>query len=103
MSTAAVIYLKKAAGGLPRRARVHYNLGLLLSYMNQGAEAEKALLKALSQDLGNFDYLWALVDFYLKSNQPEKAMDMTERLIKYFPDQALEHEIKAYIENLKDK
>ena len=49
----------------------------------------KALLKALSQDLGNFDYLWALVDFYLKRNQPEKAMDMAERLIKYFPDQAL--------------
>lgn len=102
-SQEAAVYLKKAAGGLPGRARVHYNLGLLLSTLNRGEEAEQALVKALSLDPDNFDYLWAMADFYLKSSRPGKAMKMAERLIKYYPDQTLGHEIKAYIEQLRDK
>ncbi|MCG8632193.1 MAG: tetratricopeptide repeat protein [Desulfobacterales bacterium] len=97
----AAVYLKKAAGGLPGRARVHYNLGLLLSSLNNGEEAEKALVKALSLDPDNFDYLWAMADFYLKTSRPGKAMEIAERLIENYPDQHLGHEIKAYINQLQ--
>ena len=73
-------------------------LGLLLSAMKQGEEAENALLTALSLDRKNFDYLWALADFYLKTGQPTKAMETAEKLIPHFPDHGLDHEIKTDIE-----
>jgi len=49
----AVVYLAKAAKGMPERARVHYNLGLLLQYLNRAQEAEVSLMRAVQLEPGN--------------------------------------------------
>ena len=54
----AANYLKQAARGLPTRARIHYNLGLLMQYLKQDLDAEAALLKAQELEPDNLDYLF---------------------------------------------
>lgn len=83
---------------MPYRPRVHYNFGLLLAQLGRDAEAEAALLKALSVEPQSVDYLYALIDFYLRRGKMDKALDFAERMISAHPENRIGHDIKAAIE-----
>ena len=53
----AVKYLEKATKGLPNRARIHYNFGLLLQQLKGHSKAEASLLTAFEIDPDSMDYL----------------------------------------------
>lgn len=93
----ALIYLQKAAIGLPGRARIQYNLGLLLQFRKKEKAAEKALLKALSLEPDNFDFLFALADHYIKRNRLDSARTVAEKMILLFPDNKIGYDILKYI------
>ncbi|MCD4721710.1 MAG: tetratricopeptide repeat protein [Desulfobacula sp.] len=97
----AVIFLQKAANGLPGRARIQYNLGLLLQFQKKDKAAEKALLRALSLEPGNFDFLFAMADHYLKRNQLDNALLVAQKMIELFPDNKIGHDILKYANAMK--
>ena len=83
---------------MPRRARVHYNYGLLLAQMGNDAAAEAALGKALALEPENIDYLYALIDFYFRRGNRQAALDLADRMIAAHPEIQLGYELKARIE-----
>lgn len=99
----AVQYLKKAAGGLSQRARVHYNLGLLHHYLKQMPEAEAALLKALSLEPENFDFLFALADHYVKTRQLKKAKKIAKKMETLYPGNDVGFKIIDFINRVEKK
>ena len=92
-------YLARAAKGLPGRARVQYNLGLLLAQVLRDDEAAVALRGALNLEPQNFDYLYALIDFYFKRDQFDEALGYAEKMIEAHPLQRFGHDIKKAIED----
>ena len=70
---------------MPERARIHYNLGLLLQHLKQDSDAEASLLKAQELEPDNLDYLYALADFYLKRKKLQKAKSIAEQMIAKHP------------------
>jgi len=94
----AANYLKQAAEGMPERSRIHYNLGLLLQYLKQDSDAEEALLKARDLEPNNFDYLYALADFYLKRNKLQQAKSIAKEMVTRHPTQQIGHDILNFIE-----
>lgn len=82
----AEIYLRKAASGMPDYGRVHYNHGQVLLLLNRPGQGEKALRLALDTEPQNQEYFIALVDFYLSSNQSEKAKALALSTLRRFPD-----------------
>ncbi len=92
-------FLARAAEGLPQRARIQYNYGLLLAQLLRDDEAEVVLHNALNLEPQNFDYLFALADFYFKREQFDKALVMAERMIEAHPLQRIGHDLKAAIES----
>ena len=99
----AVVYLQRAAGGLPGRARIQYNLGLLLQYLKKDKEAEQLLLKAVLLDPGSFDFLFALADHYIKRNQPRNAALVADKMIELFPENKTGYDILKYAATMKLK
>lgn len=99
----AVVYLQKAADGLPGRARIQYNLGLLLQFQKKNKAAEKALLKALSIEPETFDFLFALADHYLKTNQRGNAQLVGRKMIALFPDNKTGYDVLKYAGTIKPK
>jgi tetratricopeptide (TPR) repeat protein len=95
----AADHLKQAARGMPDRARIHYNLGLLLQYLKQDSDAEASLLKAQELEPDNFDYLYALADFYLKRKQFQQARSIARDMVARHPTQRIGHDILNLIEN----
>jgi tetratricopeptide (TPR) repeat protein len=93
----ASLYLSMAARGLPNRARVHYNLGLLLDYLQKDLEAEAALLRALDLDSGNLDFLNALAQFYMKRGKYQEAKPIAEQMIARYPSNRLGHNLLSII------
>jgi len=89
----AEMYLKAAAQGLPERSRIRYNLGLLQQQTGKNLEAESSLRMALAIEPDNFDFLFALADFYLKRNRWNETRQMAERLVSAHPDQPVGHQI----------
>jgi tetratricopeptide (TPR) repeat protein len=81
----ALEYLARASDGLPQRARIHYNLGLLYQQQGQLPAAESKLLQALSVQPENPDFQFALADHYLRRNQPEKALPVVQALARTNP------------------
>lgn len=81
----AVLYVEKAAHGMPEHARVHYNLGVLLDYLQRDREAEAALLKALELEPDQMDYLRAAAEFYLKRKRFPEAKGIAEHMIRKHP------------------
>jgi tetratricopeptide (TPR) repeat protein len=77
--------MAQAARGLPGRARIHYNLGLLLQMLQKDTEAEESLQRAIELDPASLDFLYALADFYLKRNRREDARKIAERMIVLHP------------------
>jgi tetratricopeptide (TPR) repeat protein len=99
----AAVFLEKAAKGLPDRSRVQYNLGLLFQRLNQDPAAEAALINALRLEPDNIDYLYALVDFYLKREQWEKAEGIAKQMVVRYPDHPMGHQILDSLEHLGKK
>jgi len=94
----AVLYLKRAAKGMPERARVYYNLGALLDYLQKDAEAEAALLKALELDPDQMDYLVAAAEFYLKRKRFPEAKRIAEHMIRKHPSNQTGYRILDFID-----
>jgi tetratricopeptide (TPR) repeat protein len=95
----AAAYLKMAVNGMPNRARIHYNLGLLLQHLKKNSDAEASLLKAQELEPDNFDYLYALADFYLKRRKLQQAKSIAEEMVARHPAQRIGHDILNLIEN----
>ena len=95
----AANYLKQAAKGMPERARIHYNLGLLLQHLKKDSDAEVSLLKAQELEPDNFEYLYALADFYLKRRKLHKARSIAQEMVARHPAQRVGHDILNLIEN----
>jgi tetratricopeptide (TPR) repeat protein len=85
--------LEKAAAGMPDRSRVQYNYGLLLQVLRRDREAEDALKKALSLEPQDFDFLYALADFYIKRARFSLAEQVAEKMIAAHPSQRIGHEL----------
>jgi Flp pilus assembly protein TadD len=94
---AATRYLAAAAGGMPDHARVHYNLGMLLDFMQRDMEAKAALLRALEIEPVNMQYLNAVAEFYLKRNRYREAKNIVERIIASYPLNRTGQDLLKYI------
>jgi len=97
-SEEALPFLAQASAGMPQRPRVHYNYGLLLAQFGSDAIAELALSKALALEPQSIDYLYALIDFYIRRGRQAEALVLAERMIAAHPANRLGHDIKAAIE-----
>lgn len=94
----AAAYLHQAAEGMPQYARIHYNLGLLLQHLKRDSEAEASLQRALGIEMDNFDYLYALTDFYLKRGKFNKARYYAEQIARKYPNQQMGHDMLRIID-----
>ena len=94
----ALTYLDRAARGLPGRPRVHYNRGLLLAQLGRDADAEEALLNALSLEPDSVDYLFALTDFYARRDRLEKALELARRMIEAHPGNRIGYDLRDAIQ-----
>jgi Tfp pilus assembly protein PilF len=99
----AAVFLKKAAEGLPQRSRVHYNFGLLLQSLQQDAQAENSLLRALTLEPENLDYLYALADFYIKRRRFEDARDIAKQMIARHPSDPLGPNLLSFIKKAEQQ
>ena len=99
----AARYLTVAAQGMPYHARAHYNLGQLLDYLQNDAEAEKALLRALEIDPQNIDFLTAAAHYYGKRGHVEKAKSLAEKLIAISPDNRQGRELLEFLKTQSGK
>lgn len=93
----AVEQLQKAAELMPDYSRVFYNLGLLQAQLGNFNEAEQALLITYQIEPDNFDFIYALVDFYLNRNDYRNARIYAEMLRVKFPDNTAGGELLEYI------
>ncbi len=89
-------FLVKVARERPDQARVHYNRGLLLQRLGREAEAERALTRALEVEPENFDFLYALADFYVKRERVDAAARIAERLLAAYPEHPFARQVKAW-------
>jgi tetratricopeptide (TPR) repeat protein len=94
----ALVYMEKAARGMPDHPRVLYNLGLLLQQQGRLPEAEEALQRALDLEPASFDFLFALADHYAKRGEFRKALPLAERMVSLQPGNAAARDMKARIE-----
>jgi tetratricopeptide (TPR) repeat protein len=94
----AASHMKTAARGLPDRSRIHYNLGLLLQRIQEDEAAEASLLQAEVLAPDNFDYLYALADFYLKRSRYQQAERVARKMIAEYPARRVGHDILEFIE-----
>ena len=95
--------LEKATQKPNVNPRIYYNLGLIYQYLNDEKKAESSLLKAYSVSPNEFDVIYAMADFYIKSGNYKKAMKYAEELIVKFPTNSAGEQIKAYIDDLLNK
>ena len=96
-----MVYLKRAAGGLPGRASIHYNLGLLLQFINMDKEVGVSLLNALSLNPENMDFLYALAGHYFKQRLLNNAMSVAKEIIRIYPENRAGYDILNYAKNMK--
>jgi Tfp pilus assembly protein PilF len=99
----AIKYMKKASELMPERARINYNVGLMLQNIGRKNEAEKELLKALKKEPNNFDFLYALTDHYIKRGKYSKAKKIAMKIKKSFPTNSLGNELLKFIEDKLEK
>ena len=95
----AAVYLEKAAEGMPQRARVRYNLGLLLQYLGRDREAEGELLEAVDIEPDNMDFLYAATDYYLKRGRLGEARRIAETMVAKHPSNRLGHDLLNLIKS----
>jgi tetratricopeptide (TPR) repeat protein len=95
----ALGYLEQAASGLPGHSRVHYNLGLLRAQLGQDAEAETSFLAALQLEPQNIDYLYALIDFYVRRDRLDEALVLTDEMIAAHPQERIGYDLQQFIKD----
>ena len=83
---------------MPGNARVRYNHGLALQQLGNDEAAEAALSEALALEPEQFDYLYALLDFYARHDRLQEALGLADRMIAAHPDNPAGRELKAMIE-----
>ena len=93
---AAEEYLGRASSGM-NYGRAYYNHGQILAYLNQPEQAEKAFKMALSLSPQEQEFFTALVDFYLKSGNVEKAKRMAEAVLREKPEHVGAKELLRYL------
>ncbi len=93
----AIFYLRKASLLMPERARIHYNVGLMLQSLGKKREAEKELKLALEKEPDNFDFLYALTDYYTKQKQYSKAEKLAKKMKALFPSNTIGDELLKFI------
>ena len=79
--------LERAAELLPKRARVHYNLGLTKQHLGERQTAEAALLKALILERDEPDFIYALTVFYMQGGEWQQATRYAELLVAARPNE----------------
>jgi tetratricopeptide (TPR) repeat protein len=70
----------------------------LLQQLGRDAEAERALTRALEVEPENFDFLYALADFYVKRERVDAAARIAERLLAAYPEHPFARQVKAWAE-----
>ncbi len=83
--------------------RIYYNLGLIYQYLNNKEKAEASLLKAYSISPDQFDIIYALADFYIKSGNYTKAMKYADELKIKFPSNPAAEELIKYLNTLSNR
>lgn len=87
---------------MPDRARIHYNLGLLLQYLKRDSEAEAELSKAITLGPDNMDYLYALTEYYLKRGKLQEAKPIAEKMVARHPAMQVGHSLLNLINRKLD-
>jgi tetratricopeptide (TPR) repeat protein len=90
-------FLGRAADGM-NYGRAYYNHGQVLLVLNQPNKAEKALKIALSLAPQEQDIFLALVDYYLKSGQVDKARELAAQLLRNDPGHKGALELLRYLD-----
>jgi Tfp pilus assembly protein PilF len=94
----ALHYLDKASELMPYYARIHYNKGLLLNMVGKTRDAELSLLKTLEIEPDNYDYIYAVADFYLKQENWKRAKIYAEQLRDKFPSSPIGQDLITLID-----
>ena len=89
--------LEKATLKADVNPRIYYNLGLIYQFLNDKVKAESSLLKANSISPNQFDIIYALADFYIKSANYTTAMKYAEELKIKFPSNSMVEQLHSYI------
>ncbi|MBT8379613.1 MAG: tetratricopeptide repeat protein [Ignavibacteria bacterium] len=89
--------LENAAKNTANNIRIYYNLGLIYQQLNQDLKAEKTLLAGYNIFPNNFDILYALVDFYAKRGNKNKALKYANELNQKFPSNPTGQQLIDYI------
>ena len=84
--------------GLPGRARIQYNHGLLLQQLGRQEEAQAALENAVAIEGQNLEFLYALANHHLLRGNLRSALLLAERMIVVAPDARVGHDLKRVIE-----
>lgn len=95
-------WLRLAAAASPRRARVHYNLGLLEQQLGNLDAARRELGSAVAIEPENLELLYALADHLVRRGKLREALEVADRMIAAAPEEAVGHQIRAYVERALD-
>jgi pentatricopeptide repeat protein len=93
----ALTYFDQAAEGITGHSRIQYNRGLLLAMLGRDEDAEAALLAALRLEPDSVDYLYALIDFYVRRNRLEEALELSRRMIEAHPGNRMGYDLRDAI------
>jgi tetratricopeptide (TPR) repeat protein len=91
--------LEKAVFQKDANPRAYYNLGLIYQYLKENKKAESALLKCNSLVPNNFDFIYALSDYYLKQKDYSRALQYANELKLKFPSKPEGQSMINYINN----
>lgn len=94
----SITNLQKAAGLLPERSRIWFNLYNLLEFKKITNEAENALDKCLAIDARNLEYLYAKIEFLLKQKREKEAVNVAKMILEYYPDSPDKNELQNFID-----
>jgi tetratricopeptide (TPR) repeat protein len=70
----------------PANAKIYYNLGIIYQYLGNNSKSELYLLKGYSVFQYDFKVLYALVDFYIKKRDYQKARKYADEIKQKHPD-----------------
>jgi len=94
----AIPFFERAAARDPTRARTYYNLGLALQQVGRIPDAGVALRRAFELEPRNTDYVVALGDYYMRHDQPRRALELADRVLAATPNDPLGARLRAAAE-----
>lgn len=77
--------LLKAAKADPKYPRINHNIGMLYDFKQDKANAEIYLKKEI-EAVDDLNSRLKLLQFYLKNNDKQKALNLAENILKLYPD-----------------